>query len=113
MVLNIINGNGRPKYNEIRVAYLLQVCLISPYIFTVGMNLYVLLGKPVYRRWFLDGSDPNVRLVGLYVSGLFNVGGEAGAGGGGGGGGLAFYALPLLSDFKRFYATTTSLLSSL
>ena len=21
MVLNIINGNGRPKYNEIRVAY--------------------------------------------------------------------------------------------
>ena len=52
--------------------------MISPYIFTVGMNLYVLLGKPVYRRWFLDGSDPDVRLVGLYVSSLFNVGGEAG-----------------------------------
>ena len=99
MVLNIINGNGRPKYSEIRVAYLLQVCLISPYIFTVGMNLYVLLGKPVYRRWFLDGSDPDVRLVGLYVSSLFNVGGEAG----GGGGGLAFYALPPLSDFKGLY----------
>ena len=55
--------------------------MISPYIFTVGMNLYVLLGKPVYRRWFLDGSDPDVRLVGLYVSSLFNVGGEAGGGG--------------------------------
>ena len=74
------------------------------------MNLYVLLGKPVYRRWFLDGSDPDVRLVGLYVSSLFNVGGEAR---GVGGGGLAFYALPLLSYFKRFYTTTTSLLSSL
>ena len=73
------------------------------------MNLYVLLGKPVYRRWFLDGSDPDVRLVGLYVSSLFNTGGEKGRGGGG----LAFYALPLLSDFKRFYTTTTSLLSSL
>ena len=80
------------------------------------MNLYVLLGKPVYRRWFLDGSDPDVRLVGLYVSSLFNVGGGGGGGGGGvwwGGGGLAFYALPLLSYFKRFYTTTTSLLSSL
>ena len=43
------------------------------------MNLYVLLGKPVYRRWFLDGSDPDVRLVGLYVSSLFNVGGEVSA----------------------------------
>ena len=75
------------------------------------MNLYVLLGKPVYRRWFLDGSDPDVRLVGLYVSSLFNVGGEAG-------GGVdlalyALYALPLLSDFKRFYTTSTTLLSSL
>ena len=78
------------------------------------MNLYVLLGKPVYRRWFLDGSDPDVRLVGLYVSSLFNVGGEKLRGGGGRGrGGLAFYALPLLSDFKRFYTTTTSLLRSL
>ena len=77
------------------------------------MNLYVLLGKPVYRRWFLDGSDPDVRLVGLYVSSLFNVGGKAGGGGVVGGGGLAFYALPLLSDFKRFYTATTSLLSSL
>ena len=75
------------------------------------MNLYVLLGKPVYRRWFLDGSDPDVRLVGLYVSSLFNVGGEAGEGVG-----LALYALyalPLLSDFKRFYTTSTTLLSSL
>ena len=87
--------------------------MISPYIFTVGMNLYVLLGKPVYRRWFLDGSDPDVRSVGLYVSSLFNVGGEARGGWGVGGGGLAFYALPLLSYFKRFYTTTTSLLSSL
>ena len=49
------------------------------------MNLYVLLGKRVYRRWFLDGSDPDVRLVGLYVSSLFNVGGEKLRGGGGGG----------------------------
>ena len=56
--------------------------MISPYIFTVGMNLYVLLGKPVYRRWFLDGSDPDVRLVGLYVSSLFNAGGERKGGGG-------------------------------
>ena len=77
------------------------------------MNLYVLLGKPVYRRWFLDGSDPDVRLVGLYVSSLFNVGGEARGGGGGEGNWLGFYALPLLSDFKRFYTTTTSLLRSL
>ena len=23
----------------------------------------VLLGDPVYGRWFLDGSDPGVRLV--------------------------------------------------
>ena len=29
------------------------------------MNLFVLIGKPVYRRWFLDGSDRDVRLVGL------------------------------------------------
>ena len=110
MVLNIINGNGRPKYSEIRVAYLLQVCLISPYIFTVGMNLYVLLGKPVYRRWFLDGSDPNVRLVGLYVSSLFNVGGEAGGG--------AVAEVWLFMPYPHFriskvYTTTTSLLSSL
>ena len=82
------------------------------------MNLYVLLGKPVYRRWFLDGSDPDVRLVGLYVSSLFNVGGEAREGGGGGerGRGLAWLFMPypyLLSDFKRFYTTTTSFLRSL
>ena len=86
--------------------------MISPYIFTVGMNLYVLLGKPVYRRWFLDGSDPDVRLVGLYVSSLFNVGGEA-RGRGGGRRRFGFLCLPLLSDFKRFYTATTSLLSSL
>ena len=49
-------------------------------MFTVGMNLFVLLGSPVYRRWFLDGSDPDVRLVGLYVSSLFNVGGGEGRG---------------------------------
>ena len=69
------------------------------------MNLYVLLGKPVYRRWFLDGSDPDVRLVGLYVSSLFNVGGEArGWGGDGvvGGGGLAFYAYPYFRISKDF-----------
>ena len=39
-----------------------------------------------------------------------------GEGGGRGEGqriGLAFYALPILSDFKRFYTTTTSLLRSL
>ena len=80
------------------------------------MNLYVLLGKPVYRRWFLDGSDPDVRLVGLYVSSLFNVGGETVGGGGEGGGGTEvwlFMLYRLLSDFKRFYTTTTSLISSL
>ena len=54
--------------------------MISPYIFTVGMNLFVLLGKPLYRRWFLDGTDRDVRLVGLGVSSLFNVGGETGWG---------------------------------
>ena len=72
--------------------------MISPYIFTVGMNLYVLLGKPVYRRWFLDGSDPDVRLVGLYVSSLFNVGGETRGGGG---------------EVRGRGTTTTSLLLSL
>ena len=25
--------------------------------------VFVLLGNPVYGRWFLDGSDPDVRLV--------------------------------------------------
>ena len=25
--------------------------------------VFVLLGNPVYSRWFLDGSDPGVRLV--------------------------------------------------
>ena len=73
--------------------------MISPYIFTVGMNLYVLLGKPVYRRWFLDGSDPDVRLVGLYVSSLFNVGGEAGGAGGRGGGRQRFGFLCLTPTF--------------
>ena len=61
------------------------------------MNLYVLLGKPVYRRWFLDGSDPDVRLVGLYVSSLFNVGGGEGRGEWG----LAFYALPPTVGFPN------------
>ena len=66
------------------------------------MNLYVLLGKPEYRRWFLDGSDPDVRLVGLYVSSLFNVGGrDSGGGGEGGDGGLAFYALPPIFGFQK------------
>ena len=54
-----------------------------------------------------------MRLVGLYVSSLFNVGGEAGGGGGVGLALYALYALPLLSDFKRFYATSTTLLSSI
>ena len=80
------------------------------------MNLYVLLGKPVYRRWFLDGSDPDVRLVGLYVSSLFNVGGEAGGGDGVAGGGrrrFGFLCLTPTFGLQRFYTTTTSLLSSL
>ena len=70
--------------------------------------MYVLLGKPVYRRWFLDGSDPDVRLVGLYVSILFNVGGEARGGGGGVGGGkgqrigLAFMPYPYFRISKDF-----------
>ena len=29
--------------------------------------MFVLLGNPVYGRWFLDGSDPDVRLVGRYT----------------------------------------------
>ena len=29
-------------------------------IFTTGMNVFVFLGNLVYRRWFLDGSDPDV-----------------------------------------------------
>ena len=61
MILKIIKGRGRPKYNEIESS-LLQVCLISPsHIFTIGINLFVLLGNPVYSRWFLDGSDPDLR----------------------------------------------------
>ena len=85
------------------------------------MNLYVLLGKPVYRRWFLDGSDPDVRLVGLYVSSLFNVGSEAREGGGGGlgerGRGLAWFFMPypyfrISKDFARqrlpFFALSNS-----
>ena len=28
---------------------------------TIGINLFVLLGNPVYSRWFLDGSDPDLR----------------------------------------------------
>ena len=27
--------------------------------------VFVLLGNPVYGRWFLDGSDPDVRLVAI------------------------------------------------
>ena len=64
------------------------------------MNLYVLLGKPVYRRWFLDGSDPDVRLVGLYVSSLFNVGGEA-RGAGGWGRRLGFLCLTPTFVFQK------------
>ena len=30
-------------------------------VFTVGIKVFVLLGNPVYRRWFLDDSDPDVR----------------------------------------------------
>ena len=66
------------------------------------MNLYVLLGKPVYRRWFLDGSDPDVRLVGLYVSSLFNVGGEARGEGKGQRIGLAFTPYPYFRISKDF-----------
>ena len=76
--------------------------MISPYIFTVGMNLYVLLGKPVYRRWFLDGSDPDVRLVGLYVSSLFNVGCEARGGWGGGAEAWLFMPYPYFRISKDF-----------
>ena len=28
---------------------------------TIGINLFALLGNPVYSRWFLDGSDPDLR----------------------------------------------------
>ena len=27
--------------------------------------MFILLGNPVYGRWFLDGSDPDVRLVAI------------------------------------------------
>ena len=30
-------------------------------VFTIGIKVFVLLGNPVYRRWFLDDSDPDVR----------------------------------------------------
>ena len=30
-------------------------------VFTIGIKVFVLLGHPVYRRWFLDDSDPDVR----------------------------------------------------
>ena len=30
MILKIMKGRGRPKYNEIESSILLQVCLISP-----------------------------------------------------------------------------------
>ena len=30
--------------------------------------MFVLLGNPVYGRWFLDGSDPDVRLVAVIRS---------------------------------------------
>ena len=66
------------------------------------MNLYVLLGKPVYRRWFLDGSDPDVRLVGLYVSSLFNVGGEARGGWGVGAEAWLFMPYPYFRISKDF-----------
>ena len=33
----------------------------------------------MYSRWFLDGSDPDLRQVGLYIYCLFKVGGGAGA----------------------------------
>ena len=60
MILKIIKDRGRPKYDEIESS-LLQVCSISP------SNVFVLLGNLVYRRWFLDGSDPDVGYVGLYI----------------------------------------------
>ena len=87
--------------------------MISPYIFTVGMNLYVLLGKPVYRRWFLDGSDPDVRLVGLYVSSLFNVGGEARGGWGVGAEAWLFMPYPYFRISKDFIRQRLPFLSSL
>ena len=39
-----------------RVAYYIDIA-----IFAIGINLIVLLGNPVYNRWFLDGSDPDLR----------------------------------------------------
>ena len=55
--------------------------MISPYIFTIGMNLFVLLGKPVYHRWFLDGSDRDVRLVGHMYLVCSMLGARRGGGG--------------------------------
>ena len=77
------------------------------------MNLYVLLGKPVYRRWFLDGSDPDVRLVGLYVSSLFNVGGEARGGWGVGAEAWLFMPYPYFRISKDFIRQRLPFLSSL
>ena len=63
MILKIIKGRRRSKYNEIESS-LLEVCLISPSLRLLHLwnelNLFVLLGNPVYGRWFLDGSDPDV-----------------------------------------------------
>ena len=30
-------------------------------LFDIAVFVFVLLGNPVYRRWFLDDSDPDVR----------------------------------------------------
>ena len=43
------------------------ICFVSQKKFN-GTNrkqapAFVLLGNPAYGRWFLDGSDPDVRLV--------------------------------------------------
>ena len=59
IILKIIKSRGRPKYNEIE-STLLQG-LFDFAIFTIGINLFVFLGNPVYSRWLLDGSDPDLR----------------------------------------------------
>lgn len=42
--------------------------IFETYILTVRMNVFVLLGNSVYGRWFLDGNDPEVRLVAVILS---------------------------------------------
>ena len=66
--------------------------------------MFVLLGNLVYGRWFLDGSDPDVRLVAvihIYFVQLMLGGGE----GGGKGSGVGFLYLTPIFGCRFFFST--------